>query len=189
MKSIKINQDWFYHQANIDNFEDILVSGAIKPPLQLTSLKKQLKNLDTTKANGPFYTSLAKKTNLIYDSSYNRFIRDDYAFIIEDTSAIKTHRLESGTLYLSIGLLRMIPFPIRFSNWKDEYQTRKPIFLDKVIGIKIPKKNGYHYIGKIEAIDFFLQTMETTNTYFPFIDIEKEIQIDPSEAYEYMKNR
>lgn len=189
MKSIKINQDWFYHQANIDNFEDILVSGAIKPPLQLTSLKKQLKNLDTTKANGPFYTSLAKKTNLIYDSSYNRFIRDDYAFIIEDTSAIKTHRLESGTLYLSIGLLRMIPFPIRFSNWKDEYQTRKPIFLDKVIGIKIPQKERRYYISKTQCIDFFLQVMKDTNTYFPFIDAEEQVQIDPIDIEEYIKTR
>lgn len=182
--NIEINQDWFYHQINIENFKDIMTSREIKPPIQLNPLSE----IDIETANGPFYISLAKKTNLIYDSSYNQFIRDHYALIIDNIKTKKAYRMEDATLFLSTKLLRMF-LPIRFSNWKDEYQTRKSISLDKVIGIKIPQKERRYYISKNQCVDFFLQVMEDTNTYFPFIDTEEQVQINPMDIEEYIKKR
>lgn len=182
--NIKINQNWLFHQVNTENFKDIIVSKAIKPPIQV----KPWNEIDIETANGPFYISLTKKTDTLYDSSYNYFIRDQYAFIIDNISATKTFHIENGTLFSNTQLLRMF-LPIRFSTWKDEYQTSKTISIDKVLGIKIPSKQGNYYLGKDQCIDFFLYVMKDTNTYFPFVDIEKKIQIDPSNIKEYIRTR
>jgi len=182
--NIEINKNWLFHQANTENFKEIITSGKIKPPIQI----KPFSEIDIETENGPFYISLAKKTDTLYDSSYNYFIRDQYAFIIDNISTIKTHHMESNNLFSNTQLLRMF-LPIRFSNWKDEYQTRKPISINKVLGIKIPSKRGNYYIGRNQYIDFFLYVMKDTNTYFPFVDIEKKIQIDPSNIKEYIRTR
>ena len=33
--NIEINKNWLFHQANTENFKEIITSGKIKPPIQI----------------------------------------------------------------------------------------------------------------------------------------------------------
>lgn len=116
-----------------------------------------------------------------------------YAFVIEDVEAIKAKFIEDN--YRFYGKLAKLPIKKRYSVWKDEYQVRDFIPLDKVVGVKIPSKNNIFsdycpsYIDDGKGIDFFLKQMESVNGNFPFIDIDDKKIIEKEHIKEYIYKR
>ena len=190
IRNISINPDWLYHQIYSETLDDIINDGAIKSRKELISQKEKLKDLEPVGFNGFSYVSVAKRVSEIStDSScFNNFIFGQYALIIENCQAIKTIQCDNELL---ARIISIIPQPIRLSYWADEYQIKKEIKLDKIVGIKIPEKGinftprRNSYVSPERGIDLFLTVMEKHNYYLPFIDIEyaKEIKVDSIKEY------
>ena len=95
IKSIDINPDWFYHRMQLEKLEDILNTGAI-----LSRRKLGYQKMNHTTWNGLDYISLSKREEeLIWNSSYNRFISFSYAFILGFIPAEKTEYIEDNNYY------------------------------------------------------------------------------------------
>lgn len=194
IRNITINPDWLYHQIYGETLDNIINDGAIKSRKELMSQKEILKDLEPLGFNGFSYISVAKRISGIstYSSSFNNFIVGQYALIIENYQAIKAIQCDNVTL---AKIVSIIPQPIRLSYWADEYQIKKEIKLDKVVGIKIPEKGTNFtprrnsYVSPERGIDLFLTVMEKHNYYFPFIDIEYGKEIDANNIKEYILER
>lgn len=188
---IEINPDWFYHRVSGDNIDKFILSGSIKAKRYLKG--ETIKERGSS-SNGSYYISLAKyKKDLekSYHSSYRHFIRGQYAFVIEGVTAIETELINGDfTFYRKLAKL---PVKKRYSVWEDEYQVKKEISLDKVVGIKIPSRNPIYswffpnYLDSNRGIDFFLEKMELVGGDFPFIDLEEKKMIEKGKIKEYIK--
>lgn len=192
IKSIEINPDWFYHKVTGNNIEQFILSGSIRAKRYFTE-KQKIKS--ESFSNGSYYICLAKYDKELeksYNSCYKAFIKGQYAFVIDGVDAIKTKFIENedSSLYK---FLNKLPMKKRYSCWEDEYQVKKEISLDKVIGIKIPNRIPWFssvapaYIDKNRGIDFFLKKMESVGGDFPFIDIEEKKMIEKKKIKEYIK--
>lgn len=191
IKNIEINPDWFYHRVTGNNIEKFILSGSIKAKKYLA---EEPKIKSESFSNGSYYICLAKYDKALdksYDSCYKAFIKGQYAFVIDGVDTIKTEFIgnEYSALYK---LLNKLPIKKRYSCWKDEYQVKKEISLDKVLGIKIPSRVAWFspfapaYTDKNRGIDFFLEKMESVGGDFPFIDIEEKKIIEKDKIKEYI---
>lgn len=189
--NIEVNSEWFYHWITTETFKKIVLSGGLKPRGKVQTLKENLRSINFVHtANGLFYISLAKHiNNSTYNSSYDYFIKNRYALVIKDIKVVRAHYIENNNDFVALPLLQLLPFPIRFSRWNDEYQSKYPIALEKMVGIKIPSKDSITYLSKLDTIDAFLKTMREVETFFPFIDLEEGLEIDPGDIRQYILNR
>ena len=189
IKSIDINPDWFYHRMQLEKLEDILNTGAI-----LSRRKLGYQKMNHTTWNGLDYISLSKREEeLIWNSSYNRFISSSYAFILGSIPAEKTEYIEDNNYELWRKLSKLFPNK-RFSPYEDEYQVKDEISLDTVVGIKIPDRDKKfssveYYKEKDWAIDVVLNKLGSNLESVPFIDVNEGLQIDRCDIKKYMKNR
>ena len=189
IKSIDINPDWFYHRMQLEKLEDILNTGAI-----LSRRKLGYQKMNHTTWNGLDYISLSKREEeLIWNSSYNRFISSSYAFVLGSIPAEKTEYIEDNNYELWRKLSKLLPNK-RFSPYEDEYQVKDEISLDTVVGIKIPDRDKKfssveYYKEKDWAIDVVLKKLGSNLESVPFVDVNEGLQIDRCDIKKYMKNR
>lgn len=184
IRKIKINPNWLYYQVRFEKLPNILKNKAI------LSKRRQGDNTITSNVcNELDYISLSKKVeNYIWKSSYQRFISSSYAFIFGEIDAI-----EAECIFDDYEYLENISFDKRYSVYEDEYQVKDIITIDKVIGIKIPDTNIKHYprefCGRKDcAIDEFLSLIDS-KIQVPFIDIDKESEIDKKDIKKYLLER
>lgn len=191
--NIEINPDWLYHAVNSFTIDKIIASGKIKSKRNMKKSKVPFRALNNV-WNGPYYISLVKRMpDLVNNNSYKTYIQDQYALILEDLDAIKTVHKNNNDFWKIISKL---PIKKRYSFWKDEYQVKDFISIDKVVGIKIPCKGDavwtrlcYGYENEAERIDDFLEKMDSVNGDFPFIDVEAGKMIDKDHVKEYILKR
>ena len=141
------------------------------------------------------YISVAKRNiDFNFDSSYKSIIQGQYAFVLEDIDVSSTHFKERNyDFWRTVSKC----FPSRrYSCYRDEYQVKDSISIDKVVGIKIPAKNVSIYssalpiyISKDCLIDSFLQVLTDEERDFPFIDVDEGLQMDKSDIKKYMLER
>lgn len=190
IKNIKINPSWFYHQVTPDCLRSIVLRKGICSRRKCMTKEEQKQH--KVGWNGNAYISLAKlDPSLTYESSYLRFITGQYALVLKDVVAKKTHFSMSPFLYH----ISKFPFPIRYSSWKDEYQAYDFIPLEHVVGIKLPEEelsyylNEIRYFGETKNVDLFLEIMEELDIDIPFIDIEYQKEISKKQVKSYLKTR
>jgi len=191
IRNIEINPDFLYHRVTELTIDRIILDGKISAKKYITGPVPEDRGKHTF--NGTRYISLAKHLPEVcsYESSYREFIAGQYAFVIDDIDAIETKFVEANFDYYRI--LSRLPINKRYSAWRDEYQVRDSIPLDKVIGIKIPNKGYVHsrrcasYPKETRGIDMFLEKMESVGGNFSFIDIEEGKLIEKNKIKEYIK--
>ncbi len=190
--AITINPNWLYHRITPKTLDQILESKEIKSKKELLTLKEIVKSLNYSGWNGFNYISLAKKEpEILEPSSYNLYIKPNYALIISKVPAIKTIYTQN----ILFKNLSIFPTNLRFSNFHDEYQVKKSIPLSKVIGIKIPSQNpSMDRSNETLAYDLNNQTqilaiLQKHNLSIPFIDIETSAAISPEHIQEYQKTK
>ena len=188
IRNIKINPEWYYHRVTVDTIDKTILSGSIKP--RLLTDKNSIINFETT-WNGQFYVSLAKNlSEIYYDSSYKNFIDGQYAFVIDNIDAVKCVHIDNESELYKI--ICKMPLKKRYSCWRDEYQVKGEIPLDKIIGIKIPNKKALwsrYCIGYLEedlGISSFLRKFNAVGSNLPFIDLEAGKIIDKDNIKEYI---
>ena len=194
IQNIQINPDWFYHK--IDDsvvLKNILDDGAI-----LSMRRRGYRKNDSFCWNGLDYISVAKRSTdfniSCYYSSYKSIISGQYAFVLENIDVSSTH-FKKGNYDFWRTISRCFPSR-RYSCYKDEYQVKDSIPIDKVVGIKIPTKcelryNSYFpiYTSKDCFVDSFLQVLVDEESNLPFIDVDEGLQMDKSDIKKYMLER
>lgn len=190
IKNIRINPNWYYHQITPERLKGIILSKGICSKRKCT-IKLEEKQY-RAEWNGDAYISLAKlNPDLTYESSYLRFIVAQYALILKDVDAQKTHFSTNSFLHY----ISKFPLPIRYSLWKDEYQAYDFIPLEHVVGIKLPEEelsyywNEIRYFGETKNVDLFLEIMEELNIDLPFIDVEYQKKISKDQVKSYLKTK
>lgn len=129
-----LNPNWYYHATSYDSVKDILLNG-IKCSYDLTGKKIQ-------SASGPYYISVCKNLQKYKDtdlSAYNMRATPgaSFAFILDESlPTIKTIDMHNNELMHAVAKLFMnTSTPIRFSDYKDEYQVLKSIEPKYFVGI------------------------------------------------------
>ena len=187
IKNIEINEDWLYHAVSSKNIDKIALSGGILSK-KLQKKQGKIKKKGNSLCNGNNYISLSKKSDED-KTSYKMYSKDNFALIVDDVDAIKTEKKDFDILWEQISKL---PIKKRYSFWKDEYQVKGKIPLDKVVGIKIPSKEEHYAIGKEEQekeIARFIDKVENLDVDLPYIDVDEGKKIDKESIRDYMSKR
>lgn len=128
---ISRNPNWFYHSFEYKpyDFSDMMKSG-----LKCRFLTSKSKNIITriqenVGFNGSFFISLSKN-NLLDNSAFVTFSEYSPMFILENTKPIKCCQNRFFSVFDNT------IFPIRYSEWQDEYQMFLKIPCDKIIGLE-----------------------------------------------------
>lgn len=193
IRNLDINPDWFYHQITPYSMKDILMSGKI-----LSKRKRGQNKLsfDYSGWNGLDYISIAKYDDSVnvYASSYIRFIRSQYAFVLDGISADKTIYKEKNYNFWR----RIAENPLckkRYSCYEDEWQVKDYISTDKIIGIKIPEQDMFAshgmpvYCNEDLSINLFLDELALCNVELPFIDVDNKKLIEKDSIKQYILDR
>ena len=188
IKNIKINKDWLYHAVNSKVIDKIVLSGGIKSKKKIKEYGGKVRKGNNL-CNGNHYISLSKKSD-DKGTSYKTYSEGSFALIVDDVDAVKAEQKEFDILWEKISKL---PLKKRYSFWKDEYQVKDEIPLDKVVGIKIPSKD-YSFWPKTEEekkqeIERFIKKVEALDVDIPYIDVDEEKQIDQDSIRDYMSKR
>ncbi|MBE6157474.1 MAG: hypothetical protein E7160_01620 [Firmicutes bacterium] len=189
IKNIEINEEWLYHAVNSRVIDKIVLTGHI---LSRNMQKKY--GLRPKKGNniwnGNHFISLSKK-NEETGSSYTHYSQGLFALIVDDVDAIKTEQKHPDIVWEYVSKL---PINKRYSYWKDEYQVRDAIPLDKVVGIKIPsKKDGFwpvlDHAENEEEMKKFIDKVEKLDFDVPYIDVDEGKVIEQDSIRDYMRKR
>lgn len=131
-----INPNWYYYATSYNSVRDILQNG-IKCSYDLTG--KKIKS-----ASGPYYVSVCKNLQKYKDSDLSAYDMKatpgaSFTFILDESlPAIKAINMHNNELVHLVSTLFMnTSMPIRFSNYKDEYQVLKNIEPKYFVGILI----------------------------------------------------
>lgn len=177
---VLVKDDWFYHSFSPYNLEKYLKKGIISKILGA-------KNQDTYNVisykgyNGLFHVSLAKKEPNTLKSAYNKYVYNNWAFIVSsDIDSIKTENLfTEGRATPKIELTNVFWNTIygingkRYSCYDDEYHKFWSIKSTSFIGIKVTE-NSEDFNRHISNI---LNVLENEESNLPLIDITHGISI------------